>query len=106
MTEALFGVVAETLDEANAQLEQQLGIRTIGGEGLHNGGEYQHLRQAEYSLQLRENIDLDDTEMEHNGLHEPDFPEFKWLLYIWGASDSTKALASLAQRPEVFVRLR
>lgn len=104
--EFLYGVRAKTLNEANVLLEQTLRVRMTGGEGLHNGGEYFHLRHSVYSLQLRENIDLDDTELEFNGLHEPDFPQFKWLLYVWTSTNLQDILGALAVASENFVQLR
>ena len=104
--EFLYAVRAETLNEANALIEQTLRVQLTGGEGLHNGGEYFHFRQPNYSLQLRENIDLDDTELEFNGMHEPEFPEFKWLLYVWANAIPQDVAAALAVAHETFVRLR
>jgi hypothetical protein len=104
--EYLYGVRAVDLDDANAKLERAIGVRMVAREGLHNGGDYYALRSTDSDIKLRENIDLDDTEMEFDGMHEPDFSGFRWLLYIEGRDIPTELLAALDNQPNVFVKLR
>lgn len=104
--EYLYGVRAENLDDANAHVEQALNVRMEAREGLHNGGDYFSRKFIRYSLKLRENIDLDDSEMEFNGLHEPSFPNYKWLLYVEGNEIPADTLALLDGKPKVFVKLK
>ena len=102
----LFGVRADTLVKARVLVEDLLGIQLYGREGLHNGGEYFRARLPDYSLKLRENIDLDDIEREAHGLEEPDFPEFTWLLYVDGIDDRHPTLRVLEQKTDILKMLR
>jgi len=104
--ELLFGVRAASLDDARILVEAALGARLQAREGLHNGGDYYALRRPDYMLKLRENIDLDDTEREFDGLSEPDFPEFTWLLYLEEIDASHEIIGLLKGRATTFTRLR
>ncbi len=104
--EYLYGVQADTLEDANTLIERALGIRTEAREGLHNGGDYFSLRTTDVFVKLRENVDLDDTELEFNGLHEVDFPDWKWLLYIESKDVPANVIAALSDQPNTFKKLR
>ena len=105
-TYVLFGVKAPTLDAARDEIEKILHVSLDTREGIHNGGNYYSLGFPTMRLKLRNNIDLDDDEMEFGGLSEPDFPDSPFLLYLNDAETFPHIQAALEGAPELFVKLR
>jgi hypothetical protein len=105
-TYVLFGVKASSLDIARDLVEKNLHVTLDAREGLHNGGNYYFLGFPEMVLTLKNNIDLDDEEMEFDGLSEPDFPKHPYLLYLDDAETVPHILAALEAAPERFEKLR
>jgi hypothetical protein len=105
-TYVLFGVKAPTLDVARDWVENALHVSLVAREGLHAGGDHYTLGFPEIILDLKNNIDLDDEEMEFDGLSEPDFPKHPYLLYVDCAETVPHILAALEASPELFEKLR
>jgi hypothetical protein len=102
----LFGVKAPSLNAARDEVEKVLHVKLDPREGLHNGGDYYSLGFPRMVLTLRNNIDLDDEEMEFDGLAEPDFPKYPYLLYLDDAQVVPHILADLESAPDLFEKLR
>lgn len=102
----LFGVVADTLEEARVRVEHAIGSTLVGREGLHAGGVHYTLGFPIILLDLKNNIDLDDTEMEFNGLSEPEFPEFPFLLYLNDVQNHPEIYDNISARSDQFKLLR
>jgi hypothetical protein len=105
-TYVLFGVKASTLNAARDEVEKVLQVTLDPREGLHNGGDYYSLGFPKMVLTLKNNIDLDDEEMEFGGLAEPDFPKDPYLLYLDDAETVPHILAALEGAPDLFRKLR
>ena len=105
MTSILFGVKAATLSEARDWVEKTLNIALDEREGLHAGGVHFTLGLPKV-LDLMNNIDLDDEEMEFDGLAEPDFPEHPFLLYLFETEAAPHILGALEAAPDRFEKLR
>ena len=105
-TFVLFGVKAATLEAARDQVEKALNVSLVAREGLHSGGRHYTLGFPDIVLGLKNNIDLDDEEMEFAGLAEPDFPAHPYLLYLDDAETVPRVVAALEASPELFEKLR
>jgi len=105
-TFVLFGVKAATLDVARDWVEKALDVSLVAREGLHAGGDHYTLGFPDIILDLKNNIDLDDEEMEFAGLSEPDFPKHPYLLYVDDAELVPHVPAALEAAPALFVKLR
>ena len=105
-TYVLYGVKAKSLDQARDLVEKTLQVTLEAREGLHNGGDYYSLPFPARDLKLRNNIDLDDDEMEFDGLSEPDFPKHLFLLYLNDADKNSHMLTALEGARDVFEKLR
>ena len=92
---ALVGVKASTLEGARALVEKQLDLRLEEGEGIYNGGLYYSLPFPDASLKLRNNVDLDGGESPDDDLAEPEFPVYKFLLYLEPAQDLAARLKAI-----------
>ena len=104
-TAILFGVRTGTLEEARTCVEKTLSVSLIEREGLHAGGIHFTLGQPRV-LGLKNNIDLDEAEIELNGLSEPDFPRHPFLLYLFDADAVPNILTALEATPNLFAKLR
>lgn len=104
-TYVLFGVKTATLDAARDEIERILQVALAAREGLHNGENYYSLGFLRTVLKLKNNIDLDDVEMEFDGLSEPDFPKYPFLLYLDDAETVPHIQAALEAAPELFEKL-
>jgi hypothetical protein len=105
-TYVLFGVKAKTLDEARDQVERRLGVALMESEGLYSGGIHFTLGFPSEILDLKNNLDLDDVELEFGGLSEPDFPRYPYLLYLNDTEKNSDTLRALESAPAVFEKLR
>lgn len=105
VTSVLFGVNAATLYEARDWVEKTLNVALEEREGLHAGGVHFTLGLPKI-LDLKNNIDLDDEEMEFDGLAEPDFPKHPFLLYFFEAEAAPHILSALEAAPKQFEKLR
>lgn len=105
-TYVLFGVKTSSLNAARDAVEKVLQVTLDAREGLHNGGDYYSLGFPKMVLTIKSNIDLDDEEMEVDGLSEPDFPQHPYLLYLDDAETVPHILAAIEAAPDLFEKLR
>lgn len=103
---ALFGVDAATLDEARLKVEKVLGATLTEREGLYSGGIHFTFNNPSRVVDLRNNVDLLDTENEFNGLAEPDFPSHRYLLYLSHVDEFPQILRNFEVEPGGFKKLR
>lgn len=105
----LFGVNAPSLENARELVEAAIGEKLEESEGLHMGGIHYDLGFPDPIIQLKNNVDLDDEEMEANGLSEPDYPDHPWLLYVNDVivkKQAADVLRKLEAVPDRFEKLR
>lgn len=105
-TFVLFGVKAATLNGARIWIEEALNVSLVAREGLQSGGDHYTHGNPDIILDLKNNLDLDDEEMECDGLSEPDFPKHPFLLYLNYAEQAPHIIAALEAAPERFEKLR
>ena len=103
---ALFGVDAATLDEARLKVENVLGAKLTEREGLYLGGVHFTLNSPSKVLDLRNNVDLLDTENEFNGLAEPAFPGYRYLLYLSRVDEFPEISRKIEAAPGSFIKLK
>ena len=102
----LFGVKSSSLDEARALTEDALGLILEKREGLQSGGIHYTLIQPLKYIDLKNNLDLDDDEMEVGGRSEPVFPTHPFLLYLNHTDQRPELLTKVQARPDWFEKLR
>lgn len=105
----LFGMMTRDLDSARKLVETAIEETLDERDGLHMGGIYYSLGFPNTFLKLRANVDLDDEELEFQGLCEPDYPDHSTLLYVSYVDEQPEAAATLHKlegNPEVFQKLR
>ena len=97
----LFGIRVSSLDEARSLIEKILGIHFEERESIFHGGRYFAFGKPSLRhIILQENVELDDEE-----LAEPDFPDWRYLLYLIGTSEYPQVLAALQSEPELIATL-
>jgi hypothetical protein len=77
MPRSVYGVAAQTLDDARQRVEEALGITLISREGLYHGGIYYTVEANGIRVTLQPNVDLLDDD-----LAEPDLKSFPYVLYV------------------------
>lgn len=102
----LFGVRAASIDEAREFTEMALGLQLEAREGLQSGGVHYTLIQGEKYIDLKNNLDLDDDEMEFGGLSEPGFPNYRFLLYVNYTDKRPELFERIKRYPDHFESLR
>jgi hypothetical protein len=101
MLEVMYGVKAESLDEANALVEKVTGEKSIGCENSNHGDYYR------FGSYLAENIEVIQNEDMYDG--EPAFIEaevWKFIVILVNSSPESKYLAALDSAPTTFVKVK
>lgn len=106
VTYVLFGVKAESLAEARHQVEKTLQVALEEREGWHAGGVHYTFGFPSIFVDVKNNLDLDDAELEFGGLSEPDFSQYPYLLYLNDAQKNLGFLAALEGAFDRFEKLR
>jgi hypothetical protein len=104
ITDILFGIRTEDMEEIRELLEALLGTELLARSGLHRGEYYTFPDALDEFLYLQYNEDFEDGEEEQ--AREPDFPEYPLILYIQDEGQHPGYLAAIEARPDVFVKLR
>jgi hypothetical protein len=100
ITDVLFGIKTEDMEEIKEILEDILSRKLQAREGLHMG-EYYSLPFPDDYLYLRHNANIEDGEIE-----EEEFPEYPIVLYIEDVNKYPEYFAAIQARSDVFVKLR
>ncbi|CAM5352388.1 hypothetical protein MAUB1S_06080 [Mycolicibacterium aubagnense] len=97
----LYGIEAESLDDAKMLLEGLLEISFEGRESLFHGEYYAARGESAESFMLKENRDpFEDVPV------EDDFPDSKFLLYVDETNRSNELRDALAKAGGAIVFLR
>lgn len=105
-TSILYGVNAKNLPEAKKLFEITTGIPLEERENSHVG-EYCKARKPPVGeIIIQENIDLDDLIDGDSGIMEPEFSEYKIILYLTDLENPKPVQLALESANSVFIFLR
>lgn len=102
-TYTLYGVKAQTIDEAAKLVERILGVQFQRRNSLHMGGNYYKYRDRTNSRSMI--LKGNNTE-DLNELDEEDFPQHKILLYVENVPSDALFNVALTNAPNFFEKLR
>ncbi len=99
-TFTLYGVRADSLDEAAELLSSRLKIQLVPREGLHMGGDYFSFDNDKSNIILKPNV------IEDNEIDELDFPGEAFILYLNNYPEDSLFNTILQEESQIFKKLR
>jgi hypothetical protein len=101
MLEVMYGVKANTLDEANALVQMVTGEISVGCESGNHGDYYRFGSYLAENIRVIQNEDMYDGETAVDGADD-----WKLVVILERSNPDSKYLAALDSAPTTFVKLK